>query len=128
MTIKVDHYFGGYPHCGQTDGCANVGRSHPFSGARTRRNGASARTCSRRDETRPRRSSAEPTPRSAWQFTEVEPLPCTDPEIAGDATQPPPMTEPHCRFSVGPRMADAAPSASPNLAAATQCGAAPEPP
>ena len=28
MTIKVDNYFGGCPHCGRTDGWANISRSH----------------------------------------------------------------------------------------------------
>jgi hypothetical protein len=28
--LKVDNYFGGCPHCGQTNGCMNIGRDHWF--------------------------------------------------------------------------------------------------
>lgn len=90
MTIKVDNYFGGCPHCGQTDGCANVGRSHWFfcSTHETKWCIGSNLFSSWRNETEEeqRRAYAKI---GLGEFTEVEPLPCTDPEIAGDATQPP---------------------------------------
>ena len=90
MTIKVDNYFGGCPHCGQTDGSANIGRSHWFfcSTHETKWCIGSNLFSSWRNETEEeqRRAYAKI---GLGEFTEVEPLPCTDPEIAGDATQPP---------------------------------------
>ena len=86
MTIKVDNYFGGCPHCGQTDGCANVGRSHWFfcSTHETKWCIGSNLFSSWRNET-------EDEQRRAYdeidlgEFTEVEPLKCIEAENEAEA-------------------------------------------
>ena len=71
MTIKVDNYFGGCPHCGRTDGWANISRSH----------WCFCKTHKTEDEQRRVYDEI-----GLGEFTEVKPLPCTD---AGNASQPP---------------------------------------
>jgi hypothetical protein len=82
MTIKVENYFGGCPQCGKTDGYANVGKSHWFycREHRTMWNVGTNLFSSWRDQTEEeqRRIYDEI---SLGSFTEVEPLPCNDPEV-----------------------------------------------
>jgi hypothetical protein len=79
MTMKVENYFGGCPHCGRTDGYANAGKSHRFfcKDHRTSWCVGSNLFSSWRDQT-------EDEQRRIWaeigldEFTDVEPLPCTE--------------------------------------------------
>jgi hypothetical protein len=84
MTMTVESYFGGCPQCGKDDGYTNVGRSHWFfcKAHKTKWCIGANLFSSWRDET-------EDEQRRAYdeigmgEYTEVEPLPCTDPELTG---------------------------------------------
>ena len=79
MTLKVDNYFGGCPHCGRTDGCTNVGPSHWYfcKAHKTKWCIGSNLFSSWKEQT-------EDEQRHAYDaigmgvFTEVEPLPCNE--------------------------------------------------
>ena len=84
--VKVDNYFGGCPHCGHDDGYANVGRGHWFfcSAHKTTWCIGSNLFSSWRGQTEEeqRRIYNEI---GLGEFTEVEPLPCTDPQFVSKA-------------------------------------------
>ena len=82
MTIKVDNYFGGCPHCGRTDGWANISRSH-WCFCKTHK----TKWCFGSNLLSSWRNQTEDEQRRIYdeiglgEFTEVQPLPCTDPAI-----------------------------------------------
>jgi hypothetical protein len=90
MTIEVNDYFGGCPHCGKADGCTNVGRSHWYFCKLHK-----TKWCIGANLFSSWRNETEDEQRRAYDeigldgFTAVEPLPCTDPKIVGNANPSP---------------------------------------
>jgi len=74
--------FGGCPHCGQTDGCTNVGRSHWFFCKAHKTKwciGANLFSSWRHETEDEQRRQYDEI--GLGEFTEVKPLACTDEEI-----------------------------------------------
>jgi hypothetical protein len=88
--IKVDDYFGGCPQCGRSDGYTNVGKSHWFFCREHK-----AKWCIGSNLFSSWQDETEEEQRRAYvriglgDFTEVEPLPCTDPRFKQSATDEP---------------------------------------
>lgn len=93
--MKVKNYFGGCPQCGQDDGFINVGRSHWFFCKAHKTS-----WCIGSNLFSSWREQSEEEQRRIYdeigldEFTEVEPLPCTDPRFGCKMYQPQTPTTP----------------------------------